>query len=106
MNGNTTPEQNRCMRRSERAIILVKYLLTIGLLHGSSLMAANKLSGDLEGLPPTRFVDVIVQFTHPPSGGEMNALAALAGGPKKSFPSIHGLLLTLPVAALKGISAI
>ena len=107
MNGDTRSEQNRHMRPYTAGMILLKYLVTIGLLHGSSLMAANKLSSDLTGLPPLRFVDVIVQFTHPPSGGD-NECRRFAGRQQseKDFRSIHGLLVTLPVAALKGISDI
>jgi len=90
-------------RRNLRA--LLKPLLTVGLLSVSSLMAANKMSPDLQGLPASASVDVILQFTHPPSAVDLSAVNRAGGVVKQQFQSLNGALATLKAGQLKGLSA-
>jgi serine protease AprX len=84
---------------------LLKLLLTLGLFSVSSLVAANKVSAELHGLPPAASVDVIVQFTHPPSAADLKAVDHAGGVLKHSFQSIHGALFTLKAGQLNAIAA-
>lgn len=88
----------------QRVPVKLKLSITLGLLCASSLMGA-KLSNDLQRLPPGSSVDVIVQFTAPPSANDFAAIAAAGGNLKKRFPNIRGGLFTVPAAALHGIAA-
>src|SRR5690242_3375283 len=83
----------------------LKLLLMIGLLSVSSLMAADKMSADLQGLPPSASVDVIIQFTHPPSGADLSAVNRAGGLLKHQFQSLKGVLVTLKVGQLRGLLA-
>ena len=58
LNKNTNNYLAFCTREPLKLLASVKFFLTLGLLSVSSLMAANKMSPDLEGLPPTASVDV------------------------------------------------
>src|ERR1041384_8320774 len=80
-------------------------LLTLGLFPVSSLIGAGKLSVDLEGLPLTTNLDVIVQFVGPPTASDQAGIAQLGGQVKAQFHNIPDIVVSLPVAALTGISA-
>ena len=80
-------------------------LLTLGLFPVSSLIAANKWSVDLEGLLPAAKVDVIVQFTSLPTAADLARLAQMGGTVKAQFRHIPDVVVTVPAAAVKGISA-
>src|SRR5262249_41370027 len=58
----------------------------------------------LQKVPPGESLDVIVQFTGPPSQADMTDLARSGGNLKRSLPNINGALIRLPRAALEGIS--
>jgi serine protease AprX len=87
-----------------RAPVKLKLFITLGVLCASSLMGAT-LSHDLQGLPAGSSVDVIVQFTAPPSASDFAAIAAAGGNLKKRFSNIRGGLFTVPAAALHGIAS-
>jgi len=82
----------------------LKGLLTLGLLSVSSLMGANKLSVDLQGLPASASVDVIIQFTGPPSQADLAAISQAGGVMRQAMQSIHGALVTVKVGQLNGIA--
>ena len=82
----------------------LKGLLTLGLLSVSSLMGANKLSVDLQGLPASASVDVIIQFTGPPSQADLAAISQAGGVMRQAMQSIHGALVTVKVGQLSGIA--
>src|SRR5882724_10174838 len=105
MNGNTETlgAHSRCRPRHVAAS--VKLLLTLGLFSASSLLAANKLSAELEGLSPADSVDVIVQFTRPPSEADLKAVDHAGGVLKHSFQRIHGGLFTLKAGQLHAMAA-
>src|SRR5260221_7370029 len=87
----------------QRVPVKLKLSITLGLLGASSLMGA-KLSHDLQNLDPRSSVDVIVQFTAPPSDSDFAEIARGGGRLKKQFPNIRGGLFTVPAAALHGIA--
>src|SRR5437660_540664 len=94
-----------CVRRRQPVWVCSKLLLTFGLLIIPGLMAAGKVSRDLQTAPPAGVVDVIVQFKNPPSAADVTSIVRLGGKQKKSFPKIRGGLYTLPTAALQALSA-
>ena len=107
MNVDAYTKQTWHICPSRGVTVLLKHLLlTTALLQCPGLMGAtNKLSGDFRGLAATGFVDVIVQFTHAPTDDDFSSLTQMRGKLKRTFPSIHGALMTLPAAALHGAAA-
>jgi serine protease AprX len=91
-----------------RLLLSAAFVLALGLISACSLMAAkplaNKVSGDLAALPATAIVDVIVQFTHPPTSTDLSAASLVGGILKKSLPGIHGVVLSMPAAAARGLA--
>src|SRR6476620_1743129 len=92
VNKNADDHGAVCIPEPLKLLVPVKFLLTLGLLSVSSLMAANKMSPDLENLPPAASVDVILQFTHPPSAVDLSTIDRAGGLVKQKFQSLHGVL--------------
>src|SRR5690349_20313792 len=89
---------------TRRVVVHMKYILTVGLLSASSLMAAGKLSPDLSNLSPAGFVDVIIQFKEPPGIAQLAGVLASGGALKQTLPNINAALVTLPAAAVKALA--
>src|SRR4051794_13951942 len=104
MNRNTNKNRAHSMGRQRHFRASLKLLLTLGLLSVSSLMAGNKLSMDLQGLPPSASVDVIIQFTGLPSQADLDAVSHAGGVMRQALQSIHGALFTVKVGQLNGIA--
>src|SRR5690348_6512785 len=83
----------------------LKFLLMLGPFSVSSLMAANKVSADLQDLPPSASVNAIIQFKGLPSQADLNAVIHAGGVLKQTFQSIHGALFTLKVGQLGGLTS-
>ena len=107
MNNNNADHdiRNRQDYGPQRSLAWLRFFLTFGLLSVASLMAGGKLSPDLDGLPQGAALDVIVQFTRPPSAANLMLIRQMGGSVKRTFPNIPGALITLPAAALNGIAA-
>src|SRR3954462_6659333 len=104
MNRNLNKNRTHFMGRQRHFQASLKGLLTLGLLSVSSLMGANKLSVDLQGLPASASVDVIIQFTGPPSQADLAAISQAGGVMRQAMQSIHGALVTVKVGQLNGIA--
>ncbi len=105
MNRNTNTKRACSIGRRRHLAASLTFLLMLGPFSVSTLMAANKLSADLQALPPAASVDVIVQFTHPPSAADLTAANRAGGLLKRSFQSIHGALFTLRAGQLNALAA-
>src|SRR5262249_1678664 len=65
----------------------------------------GKLSPDLTHIPPSTRVDVIMQFRHGPQAGDFAAISASGGRLQKTFKHLHGIVVSVPAAALHGLAA-
>ena len=90
---------------AHRPLRLSMSLLALGLLPVMAAMGAGKLSADLQSLSPSASVDVIVQFTTPPSAADLSKVAQQGGRLKAKFRHIPAAAFTVPAAALKGMAA-
>src|SRR4051794_23235173 len=88
---------------SQRLSVWLRLPVLLAFLFATTLMAA-KLSDDLQRVPPSAMVDVIVQFTGAPTADDLQAIGRSGGALKRHLPNINGALFTLPGAALQGIS--
>src|SRR5437016_7204717 len=78
--------------------------LALVLIVGSTLFGASKLSKDLQNLPSSTKMDVIVQFVAPPGSSAINSVTVPGGSLKHQLPRIHAALYTLPVAAINALT--
>src|SRR6266568_3293045 len=79
-------------------------ILTVLLIGAQSLFgASSKLSRELQNLPSNVTMDVIVQFTKPPSKAMLNSVNN-GSILKRQLPLIHGGLFTLPAAAILALN--
>src|SRR3974390_1519069 len=86
-------------KHPSRRLLLLPQLPLLALLLASSLLAAGKLSSDLQSVPPDSRLDVIIQFSQPPAAADLTAIARMGGSVKKTFEHIPGVLITVPAAA-------
>src|SRR5258707_540390 len=98
MNGNTDNTGYQCLGCRRYVPASLKLLLTLGAFSASSLLTANKLSAELQGLPPAASVNVIIQSTRAPSAADLKAVDRAGGVLKHSFQRIHGGLFALKTA--------
>src|ERR1035437_7833261 len=88
-----------------RETTMLKRVLTLGLLIGSSLgFAASKLSPDLPKSGPP--IDVIIQFTPMPGSNNVQVVGKVGGLFKRSFRTINSVQATLPPAMLKQLASL
>src|SRR4051812_34510703 len=90
-------------RSGQRLRVGLKAPVLLAFLLATSLMGAG-LSNDLQRVPPTAMVDVIVQFASAPTAADLEAIAHSGGALKRRLPNIDGALFSLPGAALQGIA--
>src|SRR5689334_12149003 len=86
------PEIQRAASRRGRLQSSLKSVVTLGLVSVSTLIAGPKLSKDLEALPPSASVNVILRFTRPPSAADMTKVSPAGGVLKTKFERINGAL--------------
>ena len=86
-----------------RLPIWLKATVMLAWLFAAALPGA-KLSDDLQKVSPGVSLDVIVQFTGPPSQADINSITNSGGNLKRSLPNINGALIRLPRTALDGIA--
>lgn len=65
--------------------------------------SANKLSPDLQNLPPAKKVNVIIQFNIPATGAT-SAITAQGAALNKAFKHLNGAVFTLPAGILNIIA--
>src|SRR5947207_779259 len=104
MNRNSDKDRIRFIRQRHFHLVL-KRLLAVGLLSVTGLMGADKLSKDLQGLPPSASVNTIIQFTGLPSAADLNAVNHAGGVLKHRFQRINGALFTVRAGQLNAIAA-
>jgi serine protease AprX len=102
---NRNPEIQRSVSSRRQSQSSLKFVVTLGLLSVSSLIAAPKLSKDLEALPPSASVNVILRFTRPPSAADMTTVSQLGGVLKTKFEHLNGALVSLKAGQLKALAA-
>jgi len=73
------------------------------LIASSTLFGASKLSEDLQNLPSSAKLDVIVQFLTAPGTSAINSVTGPGGSLKHQMPGINGAMYTLPAAAIAGL---
>src|SRR4051794_10167617 len=105
MNANTDHDQVPFISHQRHLWALLKRLLALGLLSVSSLMAAKKLSADLQGLPPAASVNVIIQFTRSPTSTDLRAVSQAGGVLKQTFQGIHGAAFKIKAGQLNAAAS-
>ena len=78
-------------------------LLTLSLMASLAWAGSPKLATDLPDQGGVDRVDVIVQFTHPVTGDDLNGLRGV-GTLKAELPLINAALVSVPAPALKGLA--
>ena len=78
--------------------------ITLSLLFTTSIMGES-LSKDLQGVSRDGLVDVIIQFTLPPTADDLGAVTHSGAVLKHQFPNIRGASFTVPAAALRGLAS-
>ena len=77
----------------------------LSLLAAATLAQAGpKVAKDLEGVDPTKEVDVIVQFTHAPGDGDHAKVRANGGQFKKDLLLVNAGLYSIPPGQLKKLA--
>ena len=69
-----------------------------------ALAGESKISKDLKGLHPDSAVEVIVQFTQPPTEAHHGKVRAKGGVMKVSLDGINGALYSMPAGAAVELS--
>ena len=91
------------------AKILIRTLFRIfyigSLATSCAIGQTQKLASDLQRLPASAKVDVIVQFVTVPEDGDIAALERQGAKLKVKFKGIRAGLFSVPVAALSGLAA-
>jgi serine protease AprX len=77
----------------------------LALIPALAAPVASKVSTDLLDDAQNGTVQAIVQFRRPPQSSDLADIAATGGTLKRSFRHVPAAVFTLPVQALKGISA-
>src|ERR1051325_7950005 len=103
MKRNLNHHDDKSKYRSKR-LPMWQQLPILAALWASSLAAAGKVSNDLQGVAQGSTVNVIVQFTQPPSAADVAAIVQLGGTVSKGFQHVPSLLISVPASALQGIA--
>ena len=88
-------------RRGMQRTLLALLLATAGL----AFARHPKISADLDGLPPDKTVDVIIQYKHVPSEAHHQRVRGRGGLHKRSLDVIRGSLYSVPAGAMEELAA-